>query len=58
VTLALEGGVSQAEVGKLFASPKTFADFRQEIEKGIGPVQVMLQMATIGNQRLWKRRRA
>ena len=54
VALALEGGVSQAEVGKLFASPKTFADFRQEIEKGIGPVQVMLQMATIGNQRLWE----
>jgi TP901 family phage tail tape measure protein len=54
VALALEGGVSQAEVGKLFASPKTFADFRQEIEKGIGPVQVMLQMATIGNPRLWE----
>ncbi len=54
VALALEGGISQAEVGKLFASPKTFADFRQEIEKGIGPVQVMLQMATIGNPRLWE----
>ena len=52
VTLALEGGVSQAEVKQLYSAPETFSKFRQEIEKGIGPVQVMLQMATIGNPRL------
>ena len=38
VTTALEGGVSQAEVSKLYAAPDTFATFRDDIEKGIGPV--------------------
>jgi TP901 family phage tail tape measure protein len=35
VKTALEGGVSEAEVQKLFAAPKTIDDFRAQIEAGL-----------------------
>jgi TP901 family phage tail tape measure protein len=48
VTMALQGGVSQAEVQGLYSAPETFARFRDDIEKGIGPVRVMIDMGRIG----------
>jgi TP901 family phage tail tape measure protein len=55
VTMALEGGVSQAEVRQLYSAPETFAKFRADIERGIGPVRVMIDMGRIGgSQRMWK----
>ena len=51
VTLALEGGVSKAEVSKLFAAPETFASFRADIEKGIGPIQVFINVGRIGGSK-------
>jgi len=55
VTLALEGGVSQAEVAKLFAAPETFAKFRDDIEKGVGPVRVMIDVGRIGGSaKMWE----
>jgi Asp-tRNA(Asn)/Glu-tRNA(Gln) amidotransferase C subunit len=54
VTLALEGGVSQAEVKQLFSAPETFAKFRADIEKGVGPVRLMIEFARTANLQLWK----
>jgi hypothetical protein len=55
VTTALEGGVSEAEVKQLYSAPETFARFRQDIERGIGPVRVMIEMGRIGGGRqLWE----
>ena len=45
MTLALEGGISKVEIDKLYSAPDTFAKFRDEIEKGIGPVRVWIEMA-------------
>jgi hypothetical protein len=45
VTTALEGGVSQAEVKQLYSAPETFAKFREDIERGVGPVRLMIQTA-------------
>lgn len=41
----LEGGVSQAEVNRLFASSDTLADFNRQLTDGIGPVQVQVAEA-------------
>ena len=55
VTLALEGGVSQAEVKELWSAPETFATFRADIEKGIGPIRVMLDVGRIGGSaKMWE----
>ena len=55
VTLALEGGVSKAEVKQLFSAPETFARFREDIERGIGPVRVMIDVGRIGgSQKMWE----
>jgi len=40
VTTALEGGVSDVEVQKLFAAPTTIDDLRRQIEVGLTPVSV------------------
>ena len=52
VTMALEGGVSKAEVEQLYAAPDTFAKFRADIEKGVGPVRLMIQWANLSSPRL------
>ena len=49
VTLALEGGISKVEIDKLYSAPDTFAEFRDEIEKGIGPVRVWIKAAQTSN---------
>jgi len=55
VTLAMEGGVSKAEVAQLYAAPETFAKFRDEIEKGIGPIQVLVTMGRVGGSaKMWE----
>jgi TP901 family phage tail tape measure protein len=55
VTLALEGGVSQAEVKQLYSAPETFAKFREDIERGVGPVRVMIDVGRIGgSQQMWE----
>ena len=36
VNVALEGGVSKAQVSQLYAAPETFAKFREEITEGLG----------------------
>lgn len=43
---AIEGGVSQMEVESLYSTPDTFADYREEIERGIGSVRVMVDFVT------------
>jgi len=53
VTLAMEGGVSDTEVKKLYSSPETFADFRKQIEKGIGPVQALITTGRQGNKTIY-----
>jgi len=40
VRTALEGGVSDVEVQKLFAAPKTIDDLRRQIEVGLTPISV------------------
>jgi hypothetical protein len=40
VKTALEGGVSEAEVQRLFAAPAAIDDFRRQIEGGLTPVNV------------------
>lgn len=45
VRLAMEGGVEEIEVRKLFAVPDTFARFRADIERGVGPIKVLLETA-------------
>jgi TP901 family phage tail tape measure protein len=59
IQMALEGGVSQAEVRKLFSTPETFADFRSQIEQGVGPIRILLE-ATMPKlpERLQKEMRA
>ena len=52
VTMALEGGVSKAEVEQLYAAPETFAKFRADIEKGVGPVRLMIEWANLSSPRL------
>jgi TP901 family phage tail tape measure protein len=52
VTTALEGGVSQTEVGKLWAAPETFAKFRADIEQGVGPVRLMVEWINVSSPRL------
>jgi len=42
VQTALEGGVTEMQVQRLTALPATFADFRSQIEQGVGAVRVML----------------
>ena len=55
VNVALEGGVSKAQVSQLYAAPETFAKFREEISKGVGPVQIAVTMARIGGgEASWK----
>ena len=55
VNVALEGGVSKAQVDQLFSTPETFAKFREEISKGVGPVQIAVTMARIGGgEASWK----
>ena len=49
VTLALEGGISKVEIEKLYSAPNTFAEFRDEIEKGVGPVRVWIKAAQMSN---------
>ena len=49
VTLALEGGISKVEIDKLYSAPNTFAEFRDEIEKGIGPIRVWIKAAQMSN---------
>ena len=48
VKTALEGGVSEAEVQKLFAAPAAIDDLRRQIEGGLKPVDVtvLLPMAS------------
>ena len=45
IQMAVEGGVKDVEVRKIFALPSTFADFRAQIEKGIGPIKVLIETA-------------
>ena len=45
VTTALQGGISEAEVKQLYSAPETFARFREDIERGIGPVRLMVETA-------------
>ena len=42
VQTALEGGVTKMQVQSLTALPETFADFRSQIELGVGAVRIML----------------
>ena len=42
VQTALEGGVTDVQVQNLTALPETFADFRFQIERGVGTIRVML----------------
>lgn len=46
IQTAIEGGVDRVEVQKFFASDQTFAQFRADIERGVGPVQVLIEQAT------------
>ena len=54
VTMAIEGGVSEAEVKELYSTPETFSKFRAEIEKGVGPVQLMIQWMRLSSPEIWK----
>jgi len=45
VQMALEGGVSQVEIQKLYSAPETFAAYREQIEKGIGPIRKVIEIA-------------
>ena len=47
MTAAIEGGVSEAEVKELYATPETFSKFRADIEKGVGPVRLMIEWMRI-----------
>ena len=44
--MAVEGGVKDVEVKKIFALPDTFADFRSQIEQGVGPIKVLIETAS------------
>lgn len=46
VEMALEGGASQVQVQELYSTPETFADFRRQVEQGIGPVRVLIERAS------------
>ncbi len=54
VTMAIEGGVSEAEVKELYAAPETFAKFRADIEKGVGPVRLMIEWMRLTSPEIWK----
>jgi len=41
VQTVMAAGVDKVEVQELWAAPERFASFREQIEKGIGPVRVM-----------------
>ncbi len=43
VRAAIEGGITDMQVQELYALPKTFADFRSQIEDGVGPIRIMLE---------------
>jgi TP901 family phage tail tape measure protein len=45
IQLAVEGGVKDVEVKKIFALPETFADFKSQIEDGVGPIKVLIETA-------------
>ena len=53
VTAAIEGGVSAAEVKELYSTPETFSKFRADIEKGVGPVRLMIQWARLSSPEIW-----
>ncbi len=43
IQMAVEGGVTDVEVKKIFALSDTFADFRAQIEEGVGPIRVLIE---------------
>jgi len=43
VQSAIEGGVTTAEVRKVWASAETFATFRKDIEDGMGPIRILVE---------------
>jgi len=43
ISTVVEGGVSDVEVKRIFAEERTFAQFRQDIEKGVGPFRILIE---------------
>lgn len=43
VEMALEGGASKMKVQELYSTPDAFADFRRQIEQGVGKVRVLIE---------------
>ncbi|MEN6367689.1 MAG: phage tail tape measure protein [Thermoguttaceae bacterium] len=46
VTAALEGGVSKIDIKQFNAVPESFAALREQIEKGIGPIRILIEKST------------
>ncbi len=45
IEMALEGGVSEVDIEKLNAVPKSLANLREQIETGVGPIRVLIEGA-------------
>jgi len=43
VNMAVEGGLTDVRIQEFFATPDSFAKLREDIEKGVGPVRVLLE---------------
>lgn len=54
ITTALEGGVDRVEVQQFFARETTFAQLREDIERGIGPIRILIEESTKFSPRLKK----
>jgi len=43
IALAVSGGVSEAQIDKLFATPTAIQQLHDDIQKGMGPMQVLVE---------------
>jgi TP901 family phage tail tape measure protein len=54
IEMALEGGVSKAQIRELYSTPEVFANLRDQIEAGLGPIRVLIEQATASDPGLAK----